>query len=128
MTTRYAPRNLHALPTLTEVIEVAAPAPPVATAAPPIEAAAGGEVAAAPPSLAQPPIDEEKLVGEVLAELERHVDLMLEDRLREAIDTALARLADGLVRDLREELGATLRDVVARAVSQELARLRGGQA
>jgi hypothetical protein len=78
--------------------------------------------------LAEPAVDEERLVANVLVELQRHADLMLEYRLREAIDPALSRLADGLVHDLREELAATLRDVVARAVSQELARQRGRQA
>jgi hypothetical protein len=137
VTSRYAPRNLQGLPTLTEVIEVGPPEMPVATATPPVEApgtprpavgAEPGDADSPVPALAEPAIDEERLVGNVLLELQRHADLMLEYRLREAIDPALARLADGLVRDLREELAATLRDVVARAVSQELARRRGRQA
>jgi hypothetical protein len=136
VTSRYAPRNLQGLPTLTEVIEVGPPETPVATATPPVEApgiprpavgAEPGDAGAPAPALAEPAIDEERLVGNVLLELQRHADLMLEYHLREAIDPALARLADGLVRDLREELAATLRDVVARAVSQELARRRGRQ-
>ena len=45
-------------------------------------------------------------------------------RLREAMAPLLARHADALVQDLREELSRTLRDVVQRAVSQELAKLR----
>lgn len=139
MTTRFAPRNLQGLPTLTEVIEVAEPEGPVVSAAPPFEGApddgsrsdAGAEPdgsAAPAPLLVEPAIDEERLVANVLVELQRHADLMLEYRLRQAIDPALSRLADGLVRELREELAATLRDVVKRAVSQELARLRGRQA
>jgi hypothetical protein len=132
VTTRFAPRNLQGLPTLTEVIEVGAPDVPAEAPASPIETSSGhdpgpGEGSAtlgASADRAEPPIDEEQLVGNVLVELQRHADLMLEYRLREAIDPALSRLADGLVRELREELAATLRDVAARAVSQELARLR----
>jgi hypothetical protein len=136
VTMRYAPRNLQGLPTLTEVIEVDAPGAPATL---PVDAPPDGarlpEVGTGPvvglaPDVApvEPAVDEERLVGSVLAELQRHADLMLEYRLREAIDPALSRLADGLVRDLREELVATLRDVVGRAVSQELARQRGRQA
>jgi aspartate oxidase len=36
----------------------------------------------------------------------------------------LAKLTDALIHDVRDELAATLRDVVSRAVSQELARQR----
>lgn len=139
MTSRFAPRNLHGLPTLTEVIEVAAPEAAAAPAAPPAAMQSGGasrlEAGASPmdaqapaPALADLAIDEEQLVGNVLVELQRHADLMLEYRLREAIDPVLERLADELVRELREELAATLRDVITRAVSQELARQRGRQA
>ena len=56
------------------------------------------------------------------AAVEQHIELMLESRLREAIAPALARAADQLTRDLREPLAADLRDVVKRAVAQELAR------
>ena len=139
MTTRFAPRTLQGLPTLTEVIEVGEPEVPVVSEVPLFEgasddgsrseaAAEPGAADAPPPLLAEPAVDEERLVANVLVELQRHADLMLEYRLREAIDPALSRLADGLVHDLREELAATLRDVVARAVSQELARQRGRQA
>ena len=50
---------------------------------------------------------------------------MLELRLRDALTPALARLTDALVRDMRAELASALRDVVARAVAQELLRHRG---
>ena len=49
---------------------------------------------------------------------------MLEVRLREALAPVLARVADALVRDARKELTTALRDVVARAVAEELARRR----
>ncbi len=117
---RPAPHNLQGLPTLTEVIEM-----------PGLERAPG--VAELPPvgeadlvvRNDEPSIDEEQLVARVLVDLQRHAELMLEYRLREAITPALSRLSEALVRELRLELAATLRDVVARSVSQELARQRG---
>lgn len=72
-----------------------------------------------------PPIQEDQIVQRVLGDLERQVDLMLETRLRETLSPVLARATDQLARDLRNELASTLRDVVARAVAQELARHRG---
>jgi hypothetical protein len=69
--------------------------------------------------------DEQQLIDGVLAEVQRQVELMLDYRLREALTPLLARAADSIVRDARTELASTLRDVVARAVAQELARHRG---
>jgi hypothetical protein len=71
-----------------------------------------------------PPISEEQLIQRVMAELQRQIDLMLEYRLREALAPLLSRAADSLVREARSELASTLRDVVARAVAQEIARHR----
>jgi hypothetical protein len=71
-----------------------------------------------------PETSEDELVQRVLADVQRQVDLMLETRLRETLAPALARLTDALVRETRSELASTLRDVVTRAVSQELSRHR----
>ena len=125
MTARYVPRNLQGLPTLTEVIEVLAP--DVAEAPEPRLAQLGeGQEADAPvaPATTGPDLDEVQIAARVLLELQRHAEPMLEQRLREAIGPALARAADTLVDELREELAATLSDVVARSVSQEIARRR----
>ena len=67
---------------------------------------------------------ESELTREVLADVQRQIDLMLDYRLREVLAPLLARMTDGLVRDARSELASTLRDVVARAVAQELSRHR----
>lgn len=67
---------------------------------------------------------EEQIVQNVLTELQRRSDLMLEYRLRETLTPILARLCDSLIKDARQDLAATLRDVVARAVAQELTRHR----
>jgi 3-oxoacyl-ACP reductase-like protein len=108
------------VPTLTEVVKLPdAPAPAAAPAA-----------AATAPDFVErranwPPIQEEQIVQRVLADLQRQIDLMLETRMRETLTPALTRATDALVRDLRHELASTLRDVVAHAVAQELARHRG---
>ncbi|MBU6258932.1 MAG: hypothetical protein KGL18_00010 [Burkholderiales bacterium] len=66
-----------------------------------------------------------ELVALVLAELQPRIDLLFEARLREAVAPALARAADALVRDTRDELAATLRALVDEAVQQALRRERG---
>ena len=122
------------VPTLTEVVE-----PPRLPAAgvlaqhePPAEHAA--ELPAAPhepgaelvASRNEPhAIDEAQLIERILADLQRQVELMLEYRLREVLAPTLARASESLIRDARVELASTLRDVVARAVAQELLRHRG---
>jgi hypothetical protein len=75
----------------------------------------------------QPPPEwpsEQQIAQKVMQDVQRQLDGMLDFRLREAMAPLLARHADALVQDLREELSRTLRDVVQRAVSQELAKLR----
>ena len=111
------------VPRLTEVVDwhdSAAPAAPVDEAA-----IAGPALMAAPaePPLARLPTEAE-LTEQVLAQVQRQVDLMIEYRMREALTPLLARATDNLVRDARNELASTLRDVVARAVAQELTRRR----
>jgi hypothetical protein len=124
---RPPPHNLTGLPTLTEVIEFAAPASEPSLDAggtPPSEPLVAEVGTGATPAAATPAIDEEQIVQRVLIDLQRHADLMFEYRLREALAPVLAKLTDTLIRDVRDELAATLRDVVSRAVSQELARQR----
>lgn len=113
------------VPTLTEVV-----AWPQATAAgegqltlPTLEAQ---QVEADMVGAALPPLRmaEEEMIQGVLVGMQRQVELMLEYRLREALTPLLARAADSIVREARTELASTLRDVVARAVAQELARHR----
>ncbi|MEY4747898.1 MAG: hypothetical protein RIQ60_112 [Pseudomonadota bacterium] len=81
----------------------------------------------APPGAVGPPDGEpgeEQLVRAVLQDVQRHVDLMLEYRLRASLTPLLTQLADTLVRELRQELSETLHDVVKRSVNQELVRRR----
>ena len=99
------------LPTLTEVVAAQQQAADA-------EAPAAAEAAGA----AEP--DEDQLTRQVLVDVERRIDLMLEYRLRDSLGPALARLSDALIREMRVELASTLRELVAEAVSQELANRR----
>ena len=71
------------------------------------------------------PLSEEQIVQHVLRDLQRQIDLMLDYRLREILTPMLTRATDGLVLEARSALAATLHDIVARSVAQELARHRG---
>lgn len=96
-----------ALPVLTEELEAAA--------------------ATSRPSAPELPLDAGAIEDEVMAELAQRIDLMFEYRLRETLAPTLARAADLLIREAREEVALTLRDVVSRAVAQQVARRRAGR-
>ncbi|MED5621688.1 hypothetical protein [Ideonella sp. BN130291] len=114
MAQRQSPQRV---PTLTEVVQ---PAPTE------VPASSVQVRAEALPFAEQPPlIDEGEVTRRVLVDVQRQVDLMLEYRLRDALNPLLARLSDALIHELRDELASTLRDVVARAVAQEIERHRG---
>lgn len=81
-------------------------------------------VVAAALAPALPEISEAQLAQRVMGDVQRQIDGMLDFRLREAIGPILARHSEALVKDLREELNRTMRDVVARSVAQEMAKLR----
>jgi hypothetical protein len=112
------------VPTLTEVVLMAEPdAVDV-----PLEGVlslgpAPAEAVLAPHGAALP-ITEEQLVRQVLADVQRQIELMLEVRLRETLAPILARATDALLRDTRNQLSSTLHEVVSRAVAQELSRHR----
>lgn len=118
------------VPTLTEVVDVSKSkpagvvAPEVAVVVPAPATAAPLPGAALSPAGVTSPIDEEALVQRVLFDVQRQIDLMLEHRLRETLAPALARLTESLVREVHNDLASTLRDVVTKAVAQEIARLR----
>lgn len=67
-------------------------------------------------------VSEEQLTQRVLLDLQKHIEQLLEQRLRETVEPALVRLADAMVNDTRDQLATVLRDMVAHAVTQELAR------
>lgn len=69
-------------------------------------------------------VAESQITQQVLLDVQRQVDRMFEFRLKETLGPAMSRLAEQFVEEMRGELASTLRDVVRRAVAQELARLR----
>lgn len=72
------------------------------------------------PTLSHAVLDEEQLAERVLADVQDRLDALFETRMREALAPALARAADGLIRDLRPELSLALRDLVQDAVARAL--------
>jgi hypothetical protein len=111
---------------LTEVVRMPEAGP--AAAAPQPSTAFARTEPAPQQDLPRPPavnLEEEELTQRVLADLQRQIDLMLEVKLREVLAPALTRATDALMREARNELASTLRDVVSRAVAQELSRHRG---
>lgn len=121
------PVPLDALPVLGEVVDTEAVPPavrpqPVQVTPVPVTPAAPAPAPA--PSPAMPAVTEAQLAHRVLSDVQRQVDSMLEFRLKEAMGPLLARHTEAIVRDLRDELNKTLKDVVARSVAQELAKLR----
>ena len=129
------------VPTLTEVVAWPAPAsvapaplepapeafPLEATVLPPatlpVATVMPVEPVAAPAAPATLP-SEEQLAQRVLNDLQHQIELMLDYRMREILTPILTRATDSVIRDARAELASTLRDLVARAVAQELARHR----
>ena len=109
------------VPTLTEVV-----AWPPGEAQLPLPAVEARPAEADMPTTPLPAlrVAEEQMIQGVLIEVQRQVELMLDYRLREVLTPLLNRAADSIVREARTELASTLRDVVARAVAQELARHR----
>lgn len=78
---------------------------------------------AQPLQLVDPPTAaSDVLSSEVLFELEQRIDSLFESRLRKALAPALARAADGVIREARQELSGLLRDLVEDAVTQALER------
>lgn len=124
------------VPTLTEIIEEQVQPPALQPARPPLSLDALpvlGEVVSQPtepqPPTTQPQsvpsaVTEAQLAHRVLSDVQRQIDSMLEFRLKEAMAPLLARHTEAIARDLRDELNRTLKDVVARSVAQELAKLR----
>ncbi len=124
---QFGPQSPQTVPTLTEVVDWPdqAQAP---SAADPQHAGGFDESMMLQPNMPRPVasfLSEEQLSQRVLADLQHQVELMLEVRLREVLTPLLQRAADNLVRESRAELASTLREIVVRAVAQELARHRG---
>lgn len=123
MNTLSRPHPAH-VPTLTEVVEVEALAEVGELASQPVHATVSAPVTPQPIPLDSLPVLEGQLAQRVLNDVQRQIDSMLEFRLREALAPVLARHSEAIVRELKDELARTMRDVVARSVAQEVAKLR----
>ncbi len=100
------------VPTLTEVLDINDEVP-----------LANVRLDALPPRQATPPVAAaDELSADVLFDLEQRINSHFESRLREALAPALARVADGLIRDARQELSAALYGLVEDAVRRALER------
>lgn len=110
------------------------PEPPL----PPPNAPVFAEPAVVPPTQPQPLIQpgmspaqwqalEQTLRERVLLQLQNRIDFILEHRVRDSLadvlQTAVASLAD----EIRAGLQHTLKEVIERAVAQEIAKLQSGK-
>ena len=112
-------------PTQLKQAAAAAPAAPAPAPAPAAPATPAPAPAPAPPvqrTAASPAQDE--LTERVLAEVQRRVEQVLEDRLLQVLTPALLKLGESWATEARNELAATLREIVADAVADEMARRR----
>jgi hypothetical protein len=79
--------------------------------------------ALATPSPSPPqPLSETALVERILSGLQQQVGTMFEQRVREVVTPALAKVGETLLTDLHLQLSVSLRDMVVRAVANEMAR------
>lgn len=107
------------VPTLTEVVQDISAAPAPQPVPPRVEADIAPE-----PLLAAALVDEARIAEHVLAALQPRIDLLFEHRLRDALAPMLARVYATLNEEMRVEVAAALRDVVAQVVADEVARHR----
>ena len=121
--------SLMRLPTLTEVVSLAEEAPRLEL--PPLQpgTVSAGEAPATPPAdrapSAQGP-DPAQLAEQVLREVRQRIDVVLDQKIREALAPALARAADRLLAETRDALSGTLHELVLQAVTAAVERV-GGQ-
>jgi protein required for attachment to host cells len=65
----------------------------------------------------------ERLTRQVLA----RIDFVLEQRVRDSLADVLQTAVEGLSNEIRQGLHATLEDVIARALAQEIAKLKASK-
>lgn len=127
------------VPTLTEVVELVPveageampidaavdtkPNAPMPDALSPLQAANTPAPESTQPAPAELP-GQDELVRQIMADIQRQIDAMLEVRMKETLAPAITRFTDALARDTRAELGGVLKDVVTRAVAQALTKPR----
>lgn len=114
---RYHPTPTSAredVPVLTEVVAEAPPSPPPA-----------GSTASTASAKTQLTDLEQKLRQSLLDAIAPRVASILEEPLRIRVEAHLKRALPALADQIKLDIEALVRDAVARAVEQEIARLRG---
>jgi 3-oxoacyl-ACP reductase-like protein len=122
------------IPVLTEVVQETPPARTDARQAPADAAPDAAAAQAAPPTLeerAATALSEEdwdalelRLCERIVHQLQGRVDFVLQQRVRDSITDVLRQALAGLTDEIRVGLEQTLEQIVARAVTQELAHLK----
>jgi hypothetical protein len=102
------------IPVLTEVISLDPSPEPVQLVIAPTEAQPSWEQL------------EKSLHEKVLHQLLTRVDFVLEHRIKEDVADILQNAVDELAQDIRHGLAKSLEDVIQRTISQELAKVQGG--
>jgi hypothetical protein len=130
------------IPELTEVIvpDVVANIPkPAATAAAPVQPAVNFSAAAPTPRINNDKVPARGLTDlheekwrqleidvreEISQQVLSRIDLVLEQRVRDSLADVLQTAVEGLANEIKQGLHATLEEVIARAVAQEISRLK----
>jgi hypothetical protein len=112
------------VPTLTEVVRDVAP--PAAVAVPAEAQLRPDSDVASTPLLAAALVQEARIAEQVLVRLQPQIDVLFEHRMRDVLAPAISRLTTALADEARKQLASTVREIVARAVAEEVARHRGG--
>lgn len=127
------------IPLLTEIIEnditqespaeLAAPFTPVVAPSPPVEASVEELEQRARASMGQEDWArlERALRERILRQLLARADMSLEQRVRDSLADVLQGAVSNLASEIRGGLHASLEDLILRAVSQEITRLRSGK-
>lgn len=117
------------LPTLTDIIETP-PAAIVSAAVPAsaIDAEDRVELPSAQPEITLSQHDWERLEAEVrekvLQQLQDRIDFVIEQRVRDGLADVLQTAVEGMAAQIRSGLHQTLDEVICRAVSLELIKLK----
>jgi hypothetical protein len=70
---------------------------------------------------------EHQISERVLQQMMGRIDFVLEQRVRDSLADVLQTAVEGLANEIRQGLHGMLQDVIARAVSQEVARLQANR-
>ncbi|MBS1186369.1 MAG: hypothetical protein H6R04_387 [Burkholderiaceae bacterium] len=120
------PASDASIPVLTQVLDAPPPKPParpsddVKTGHP-----AGLAAAASAESASEEWAQIERVLNErVLRQMQGRIDFVLEHRVKDGLAEVLQKVSEELTVEIRRGLQATLADIVARAIAQEIARLQ----